>query len=99
MTKAELIDAVAERLGLTKKEVTGVLEVTLDVVKATLRKHKKVQLSGFGTFEPRQRRARVARNPRTQEAIKVGASWSVGFRAGKQLKGVVGGKVGAAGGR
>ena len=99
MTKAELIDAVADRLSMTKKEVTSVLEVTLDVVKATLRKHKKVQLSGFGTFEPRQRKARVARNPRTQEAIRVGASWSVGFRAGKQLKAVVSGKAGAAGGR
>jgi len=99
LTKAELIDEVAERTGLRKKDLASVLDITLDVVKAALKKHEKVQISGFGTFEPRRRRARTGRNPRTQEAIKVAASWSLGFRPGKRLKTVVSGKGGSASSR
>jgi DNA-binding protein HU-beta len=61
-------------------------------IAAELKKHEKVQISGFGTFEPRKRKARVGRNPRTQEEIKVAASWSLGFRPGKQLRSIVSGK-------
>jgi len=90
LTKAELIDAVAELTGARKKETIDIVEATFGAIASTLRKHERVQISGFGTFEPRRRRARVGRNPRTQEAIKVAASWSVGFRPGKQLRNLMG---------
>jgi len=92
LTKAELIDEVAERTGISKKETSGIIEAVFAAITGKLRKHEKVQISGFGTFEPRRRKARVGRNPRTQEEIKVAASWSLGFRPGKQLRSVVSGK-------
>lgn len=79
MTKAELIDEVAERTGASKKETTWIIDAMFGAIAAKLKKHEKVQISGFGTFEPRRRKARVGRNPRTQEEIKVAASWSLGF--------------------
>ncbi len=97
MTKAELIDAVAERTRLKKKDLDPILDAVLAVIAGTLRKHEKVQISGFGTFEARRRKARTARNPRTQETIKVGPSWSLGFRPGKQLRELVSGRPGSAG--
>ena len=92
MTKAELIDEVTERTGIRKREVVATIDALFGAITARLRRHEKVQISGFGTFEPRRRKARVGRNPRTQEAIKVAASWSLGFRPGKQLRSVVSGK-------
>ncbi len=92
MTKAELIDEVAERTGASKKETTWIIDAMFGAIAAKLKKHEKVQISGFGTFEPRKRKARVGRNPRTQEEIKVAASWSLGFRPGKQLRSIVSGK-------
>ena len=93
LTKAELIDEVAERTGRKKKEVITIIEALFGTITAKLKKHEKVQISGFGTFEPRKRKARMGRNPRTQEAIKVGATWSLGFRPGKQLRSIVSGKA------
>lgn len=92
MTKADLIDEVADATGLTKKEVTNIVEAVFDQMTDTLRKHEKVQIVGFGTFEPRRRKARMGRDPRTQEEIRIGPSWSLNFRAGKQLKELVSGK-------
>lgn len=95
VTKADLIDAVTEETGLKKKDVTNVVEALFASMGAALTKHEKVQIVGFGTFEPRRRKARVGRDPRTQEAIKIAASWSLSFRAGKQLKDDISGKAGA----
>jgi DNA-binding protein HU-beta len=92
VTKAELIDELAEQTGVKKKELVEIVEVLFETITAKLKKHEKVQISGFGTFEPRRRKARIGRNPRTQEAIKVAASWSLGFRPGKRLRSVVSGK-------
>jgi len=92
VTKADLIDEVADATGLTKKEVTNIVEAVFDQMTDTLRKHEKVQIVGFGTFEPRRRKARMGRDPRTQEEIRIGPSWSLNFRAGKQLKELVSGK-------
>ena len=92
MTKAELIDEVAERTGVSKRETTSIIDAMFGAIAAKLKKHEKVQISGFGTFEPRKRKARAGRNPRTQEEIKVPASWSLGFRPGKQLRSIVSGK-------
>ena len=93
MTKAELIDEVTEITGLKKKDVTGVVEAVFSTMTARLKKHQKVQIVGFGTFETRRRKARVGRDPRNQSKIRIPASWSLGFRPGKQLKSVVSGKA------
>lgn len=93
MTKAELIDRVAEATGMKKKDAASTVEAVFNAMVSTLKKHEKVQISGFGTFEARRRKARLGRDPRTQETIKVPASWSLGFRPAKQLKGLVSGKV------
>jgi DNA-binding protein HU-beta len=96
LTKADLIDEVTEKMGLKKKDVTNLVEVVFDSMAARLKKHEKVQIVGFGTFEPRRRRARVGRDPRTQESIKIGATWSLCFRPGKHLRGLVTGRGGPA---
>ncbi len=95
MTKADLIDAITEETGLRKKDVTGVVEAAFASMAGALKKHEKVQIVGFGTFEPKKRKARVGRDPRTQQAIKIAASWSLSFRAGKQLKDEISGKTGS----
>lgn len=92
MTKADLIDEVANATGLTKKEVTNIVEAVFDQMTNALEKHEKVQIVGFGTFEPRRRKARIGRDPRTQEEIRIGPSWSLSFRPGKQLKDLLTGK-------
>jgi DNA-binding protein HU-beta len=94
VTKAEVIDEVTKVTGLKKKDVTNVVEAVFQAITAQLKKHHKVQIVGFGTFEPRRRRARIGRDPRTQETIRIPASWSLGFRPGKQLKEIVSGKGG-----
>jgi len=94
VTKAELIDEVTEATGLKKKDVTNVVEAVFSTMTAQLKKHQKVQIVGFGTFEPRRRKARVGRDPRNQKTIRIPASWSLGFRPGRQLKETVSGRAG-----
>ena len=94
MTKADLIDEVSEATRIRKKDVTAVVEAVFAGMTAQLKKHQKVQIVGFGTFETRRRKARMGRDPRTQRAISISASWSLGFRAGKQLKDAVSGRGG-----
>ena len=86
VTKADLIDEVTKHSTMKKKDVTDLVEAVFNVMTGALKRHEKVQIVGFGTFEPRQRKARVGRDPRTQEEIRIPASWSLNFRAGKQLK-------------
>ena len=92
MTKSELILEVTEVTGLQKREAARAIEATFGTISARLKKHEKVQLTGFGAFEPRRRRARQVVNPRTREAIRVGATWSLVFRPSKQLRRMVTGK-------
>ena len=90
MNKAELIAAVAEKTGFTKKDAEGAVNATVDVIEEALIKGEKVQLIGFGTFEVRQRKARQGRNPRKPgEVIKIAASTAPVFKAGKALKDAV----------
>ena len=89
MNKGELIAALAEKAELTKKESETALNAVLDVIADTMAKGDKVQLIGFGTFEAKSRPARVARNPRTGESVKIEASKAPVFKAGKALKDVV----------
>ena len=87
MNKAELIAAVAEKTGFTKKDAEGAVNATMDVIEEALKKDEKVQLIGFGTFEVRHRKARTGRNPRKPgETIKIPASKAPVFKAGKALK-------------
>ena len=89
MNKTELIAAVAESAGLTKKDTDRVISAAIDAITAALVKGEKVQISGFGTFETKEREARVGRNPHTKEAIEIPATRVPGFKAGKALKDIV----------
>ena len=89
MNKTELIAAVAEKAGLTKKDVEKAVAALLETVKGEVAKKGKVQLIGFGTFEVTERAARTGKNPRTGEAIQIAASKVPAFKAGKALKDVV----------
>lgn len=89
MNKTELINAVAEKSELTKKDATKAVEALLDVLTDSLSKGDKVQLIGFGNFEVRDRAARSGRNPQTGEAIEIPASKVPAFKPGKALKDAV----------
>jgi DNA-binding protein HU-beta len=85
-TKAELVSAVAEMAGTSKKDAEAVLQAFLDVVTKTLSKGEDVTLAGFGTFSVTQRQARVGVNPRTLEKIQIAATKTPKFKSGKKLK-------------
>ena len=89
MNKTELIAAVAESTGLTKKDTERVVNAAIDAITASLVKGEKVQISGFGTFETKEREARVGRNPHTKEEIHIPATRVPGFKASKALKDIV----------
>jgi DNA-binding protein HU-beta len=89
MNKTVLIQAVVEKSGLTKKDVTKVVESTFESITEPLQSGEKVQLIGFGNFEDRERAARIGRNPRTKEYIKIPASKVPAFKPGKALKNAV----------
>ena len=86
MNKTELIAAVAERADLTKKDAERVVNATIDTITASLVKGEKVQISGFGTFEAKEREARVGRNPHTKEEIHIPSTRVPAFKASKALK-------------
>lgn len=92
MNKSELIDAVAERSGLTKKAASQAVEAVLQAVTDSLAAGQKVTLVGFGTFEVRERAARKGVNPATGAAIEIPAGKVPAFKAGKALKDAVAGK-------
>ena len=86
MNKVELIAAVAAKAGLSKKDAEKAVAAVVASVEEALVKGDKVQLIGFGTFEVRERAARVGRNPQTKEEIKIDASKQPVFKAGAALK-------------
>ena len=89
MNKTELIAAVAESTELSKASAGKAIDATLDAITNALKSDDKVTLIGFGTFEVRKRAARTGRNPRTGKTIKIKASKSPAFKAGKSLKDAV----------
>ena len=89
MNKTELVAAVAEKTGLTKKDAERVVSATIETVIENLAKGEKVQIAGFGNFEVKAREARVGRNPRTKETIEIPASKQPAFKAAKALKDAV----------
>ncbi len=86
MNKSDLIEAVEEKTGLTKKDSASALDAILEAISESLAKGDKVQLIGFGTFEVRSRQAREGRNPATGKTLKIKASKAPAFKAGKALK-------------
>ncbi len=89
MNRMELVAAMAEKTGVTKKSADELLRAFTDTVTDALVNGDKVQLVGFGSFEVRKRAARKGRNPQTKEEIKIPASKSPVFKAGKALKDIV----------
>ena len=89
MTKAELIDKMAEAADISKVAAGKALGAAIDGVKVALKKGQKVSLVGFGTFSVTKRKARKGRNPKTGEAIKIAAAKVPKFTAGKDLKAAV----------
>lgn len=92
MTKQQLVIALAARLGRSRADVARVVDALFGgegLIGLELRRGRKVQLSGFGSFEPRRRKARTARNPRTGRAMTIKASLAPVFKAAKNLKDLV----------
>ncbi|MBQ7587195.1 MAG: HU family DNA-binding protein [Lachnospiraceae bacterium] len=92
MNKTELVEAMANNAGITKKVAEEALKAFTDAVADELKKGGKVQLVGFGTFEVSERAAREGRNPQSGEVMKIAASKAPKFKAGKALKDMVNGK-------
>lgn len=86
MTKAELIDSIATKTDLPKGTAERIVNTIFDDITGALRNGDKVNISGFGTFQVANRKARTGRNPKTGEAIEISASRSAKFKPGKSLK-------------
>lgn len=89
MKKVELVEAIAEKAGLTKSDATKALDATLATITEALANGDKIPLVGFGTFAVSKRSAREGRNPRTGETVKIAARNAVTFKAGAALKDAV----------
>lgn len=89
MNRVELVAAVAEEAGISKKDADAALKAFINVVENELKDGGKVQLVGFGTFEVSKRAARTGRNPQTGEAMEISASKSPKFKAGKAFKDIL----------
>jgi DNA-binding protein HU-beta len=89
MKKTELIAAIAEQSGLSKKDAEKALSATIDTIVKAVAEGDKIQLTGFGTFEQRQRNARTGVDPRTGNSIEIAASKVPAFKAGKAFKDAV----------
>jgi len=89
MNKTELINAIAAKSGLSKKDSEKALGATIDAITDALKKGDKIQLVGFGIFSVKDRAARIGRNPKTKAEIKIPATRTPAFKAGKALKDAV----------
>lgn len=89
MNKMELVGAVAEKAGLSKKDADAAVSAMLKVITNAMAEGNEVRLMGFGTFEVKKREARMGRNPRTNETIHIPAARIPSFKAGKALKDAV----------
>jgi DNA-binding protein HU-beta len=86
LNKQDLIDNVAKDLGTSAKQAEKAINAVINNIQKGLKKDKRVQLIGFGSFEVRTRKARKGRNPQTGEVIKIKASKTVAFKAGRKIK-------------
>ena len=90
MNKSDLVDSLADKTGITKADASRAVDALFStddgIIARALKKGDRVQITGFGTFEARKRKARTGRKPRTGESIKIAASKSPSFRSGKAHK-------------
>lgn len=86
MKKTDMIAFVAEKADITKKDATRAVEAVFEAITGEVSQGNKVTVTGFGTFEPKEREARTGRNPQTGETITIPAHTAVTFKAGKGLK-------------
>ena len=89
MNKSELVNAIAERTGQTKKDSELVITAVFDTISDAMASGEKIQLVGFGSFEVKDRKPRIGRNPKTKERIDIAASKAPVFKPGKALKDAV----------
>ena len=89
MKKSDLVEAVAEKTGLTKADSTRALDAVFEAITKALKKGERVPVAGFGTFNVVKRKAREGRNPQTGETVKIAARKAVTFKPGTALKEVV----------
>ncbi len=94
MTKADLIEAVYSKVGISKKESADLVEMVFDCMKDTLAKGEKIKISGFGNFLVREKRSRMGRNPQTGETMEICARRVLTFRPSQVLKGDLNGEEG-----
>ena len=95
MNKGELVESIAQRSGLDKRQAEGALNAFVDAVMDAVKGGERVAILGFGSFNPRSRSARTGRNPQTGAPVKIAASKSVGFAPGAAFKTTLNGKGGA----
>jgi integration host factor subunit alpha len=86
MTKADIVEALYEKVGFSKKEAADLVELVFDTLKSSLASGEKVKISGFGNFVVRQKRSRVGRNPQTGESIQISARRVLTFRPSQVLR-------------
>ena len=86
MTKADIVEALYEKVGFSKKEAADLVELVFDTLKGTLAKGQKIKISGFGNFVVREKRSRVGRNPQTGESIEITARQVLTFRPSQVLR-------------
>jgi integration host factor subunit alpha len=94
LTKADIVEEINERLGLTKKDIAQVVDLFFEIIKEGLRNDEHIELRGFGTFEVKTREEREARNPKTGDSVKVPKRKVPYFRPGKDLKAISKNKIG-----
>ncbi len=90
MTKAHLVDRIFEKIGLSKKEAQELVEVLFDTMRQTFVEGESVKISGFGTFNVRQKMARRGRNPKTGEDLEISQRMVITFRGSNQVKSAIG---------
>lgn len=86
MTKADIVEAIYEKIGFSKKESAEIVEMVFDTMKETLEKGEKIKISGFGNFVIRSKKPRIGRNPQTGEEIEISARKVLTFRPSQVLK-------------
>src|SRR3954470_24663883 len=86
MTKADIVEALYEKVGFSKKEAADLVELVFDQIKNTLAQGSKIKISGFGNFVVREKRSRIGRNPQTGESIEISARRVLTFRPSQVLR-------------
>jgi integration host factor subunit alpha len=86
MTKADIVEALYEKVGFSKKEAADLVELVFDTLKGTLAQGQKIKISGFGNFVIREKRSRVGRNPQTGQSIEISARRVLTFRPSQVLR-------------